>query len=592
MRLHSSLLCVCLVCMMFASVSGRALDPTTEPLIHVSDMTYAGACRLPADGLDNQPTSAFSYSDGAIAIRPDTGSLLVTGHDFAQRVAEVSACTPSLATSVGVLPRLTVVQPLTDVLQGHLSDIAPGATDKIGSLAVFTTGQLLVNAYTYYGAPQAHSLFATGMTWTAPNPTGPVGLTNQMGDGRWTSGYVGLVPVEWQALLGGKGFAGQCCLPTIASTSFGPSLSICPDLTTAVSSGGEACTTVLGYPQSHPTLGLDTASGTLFNGATQMGGAVFVPGTRSVLFFQRMGTGPYCYGDGTGDPALAGTTAPDGSTYCYDPAGSAKGTHSYPYVKIALAYDANDLIAVKQGLKQPWEPVPYATWTLTEPFQSQTKQIGGVSFDAATSRVFLTGLYEDVATPVIRVWTIGTVSSGGGTGGQQTLTASITTKVLTCTPVIASKVYDGTTSSTIASYMTTGVISGDSATCSSGTAVFANPNVGVGRQVSVTGIQVTGSDAGNYTWNTTATVLADITAKPVTVSGLTAQNKVYDGTTTTTCSGGVLSGILPADAANVTLASVTCSFADKNVGANKPVTPSALSLTGSAAGNYMLSGGI
>jgi hypothetical protein len=40
----------------------------------------------------------------------------------------------------------------------------------------------------------------------------------------------------------------------------------------------------------------------------------------------------------------------------------------------------------------------------------------------------------------------------------------------------------------------------------------------------VTGISVTGTDAANYTFNTTAATTADITARALTV-GATGQNK-------------------------------------------------------------------
>ena len=47
------------------------------------------------------------------------------------------------------------------------------------------------------------------------------------------------------------------------------------------------------------------------------------------------------------------------------------------------------------------------------------------------------------------------------------------------------------------------------------------------------GSRISGADAGNYTFNTTATTTADITAAALTVTA-TGVNKVYDGTTTAT----------------------------------------------------------
>ena len=51
--------------------------------------------------------------------------------------------------------------------------------------------------------------------------------------------------------------------------------------------------------------------------------------------------------------------------------------------------------------------------------------------------------------------------------------------------------------------------------------------------MTVAGLTIGGADAGNYTL-TQPTTTANITAKALTVSGVTASNKVYDGTTTAT----------------------------------------------------------
>jgi hypothetical protein len=78
----------------------------------------------------------------------------------------------------------------------------------------------------------------------------------------------------------------------------------------------------------------------------------------------------------------------------------------------------------------------------------------------------------------------------------------------------------------------------------------------------------------------------------VTVAGITAASKVYDGTTTATIntSGATLNGVLSADKGDVTLmtSGVTGSFADPSVGTNKLVTISGVTLSGIEAGNYAL----
>ena len=77
-----------------------------------------------------------------------------------------------------------------------------------------------------------------------------------------------------------------------------------------------------------------------------------------------------------------------------------------------------------------------------------------------------------------------------------------------------------------------------------------------------------------------------ITPAPLTVTGETAANKVYDGTTTATLSGGVLSGVFAGDAANLTLTEAGL-FVSKNAGTGIAVTVADI-LGGTAAGNYTL----
>src|SRR5207244_9850795 len=96
-----------------------------------------------------------------------------------------------------------------------------------------------------------------------------------------------------------------------------------------------------------------------------------------------------------------------------------------------------------------------------------------------------------------------------------------------------------------------------------------------------TGISISGPDAANYAFNTTASTTADITARALTVSAA-GINKVYDGTTdaTVTLSDDRVAGDDVADA------STTASFADKNVATAKTVSVTGISISGPDAANY------
>src|SRR5439155_21944927 len=110
-------------------------------------------------------------------------------------------------------------------------------------------------------------------------------------------------------------------------------------------------------------------------------------------------------------------------------------------------------------------------------------------------------------------------------------TADITARALTVSAAGINKVYDGTTDASVT--LSDNRVPGDVLTDASTAASFADKNVGTAKAVSVTGISISGPDAANYTFNTTASTSADITARALTVSAA-GISKVYDVTTDAT----------------------------------------------------------
>lgn len=98
--------------------------------------------------------------------------------------------------------------------------------------------------------------------------------------------------------------------------------------------------------------------------------------------------------------------------------------------------------------------------------------------------------------------------------------------------------------------------------------------------------------AGNYQLELNSpSVKFTITPKNVTITGLKAENKTYDGTTDATVTGTpVLEGLVSGDENFVTIDSsgVTAEFEDKNAGTGKKVVSGGYSLGGIGAGNYSL----
>ncbi len=161
-------------------------------------------------------------------------------------------------------------------------------------------------------------------------------------------------------------------------------------------------------------------------------------------------------------------------------------------------------------------------------------------------------------------------------------TADIAARALNLSGAAGNKVYDGTTGATV--ILGDDRIAGDRVNVLA-SASFADKNVGSGKAVTLRGVELAGQDAGNYFIVLPTGLLASITPASLTLGGLNAGNKVYDGTTSATVSA-TANGVLGQDVVSVVGGSG--SFADKNAGAGKLVTASGFRLAGADAGNYTL----
>ncbi len=184
--------------------------------------------------------------------------------------------------------------------------------------------------------------------------------------------------------------------------------------------------------------------------------------------------------------------------------------------------------------------------------------------------------------------------------GAFTSTADITPKAISLTGVLAaSRPYDGSTLAAVSGGSLLGLVSGEDLLFNLGTASFDDANAGPGKTVTGSASLVNGSNglASNYSLSAPSfTAVADITRRLLTVLGVLASDKVYDGNTTASVSGGVLSGLVSGQSLVLNLG--TASFADANAGTDKTVTGSATLATGSnglasngLASNYSLAGG-
>jgi hypothetical protein len=384
-------------------------DPTdlvvqaqTSPQVRQADLIYEGAFRLPSAQSAEQ---SFAYGAMGMAHNPARNSLYLTGHVWYQLTAEVSVPAVVNSNKLSDLATATLLQPWTDVTEGRLAG---------GKLyGQFVYGGQLFGAV--YSTSNAASHFKSGLNLSV---SGDVQGLFRVGtlDQRFVAGYMASIPTEWQAVLGGPALTGGCCNPgQNGAISLGPAVSVF-DPANVGGAQPVPATPLLYYTPTHPTLGAwnnTTVINPAYNMMTEVVGAVFPSGTRSLLFFGRTGVGVPCYGNGTDDPAMHGQPWPQGgagAVYCYDPneVNGGFGPHAYPYEYHAWAYDAGELQAVKSGQKNPWDVRPYAMWTFQLPFEDSHRHIQGVAFDTATRRIFLSQLGgEPGGIPVIHVFKVG-----------------------------------------------------------------------------------------------------------------------------------------------------------------------------------------
>ena len=229
--------------------------------------------------------------------------------------------------------------------------------------------------------------------------------------------------------------------------------------------------------------------------------------------------------------------------------------------------------------------------------------VGVETADAAAVSLVATdvlGEFADAAVGTNKPVAIGGLTLTGSEATNYTLTqpsttAAITGAALTVTGIVGyDKAYDGTTEAKVGTMAATlaGVTAGSGVSLDAAnvTATFATATVGTNKTVQVAGLVLSGPNAANYTL-TQPTATATISPAVASVSGVTVDNKPYDGTLTASASytGLQLTGILTGETVTPVTTGASASFADKAVANGKAVTLTGITLTGTQAANYTLS---
>ncbi|NBS15189.1 MAG: hypothetical protein EBT57_10400, partial [Verrucomicrobia bacterium] len=174
------------------------------------------------------------------------------------------------------------------------------------------------------------------------------------------------------------------------------------------------------------------------------------------------------------------------------------------------------------------------------------------------------------------------------------VTGTITPKTLTVTGFsVTTRDYDQTTNAPVTGVGSlVGTIGGDTVNLSGTPAgAYSSAAAGTSKAVTLSGLSLTGADAGNYKLDLTG-LTGDVDPKAVTIATLDADDKVFDGTADATVSNDSLAGVLAGDNVALSTAGATIAFVDEHAGTGKTVTATGLSLTGSESANYILTGAV
>ena len=363
-------------------------NPLTLPLADLSAVRAAGSWTFDwPDGAGGD----LSYGGTAVGVSEDGRFLYIACNVATARKGIAKLAIPAIGA------RATVAAPCLGPNQAEIEKIVPGwgaGTATIGGI-LEQGGRVVVAGYGSYDANNQ----AIASHWSGPDLnqlSGPFGaaLTNAgpSGTSARASGlvkdYMGPIPVEWRALLGGPAFSTAGYTSIISRGSYGAAFSVFDPA--QVTANGFAMTMLLGCPHSVAAcVTYDTPTSNSYNGSELSGGAFIVPGTRTLVAIEREASGPTCYGYATRNQALHGTRDASGVTLCYSLSDSPteKGPKGYPYRLVAKLYDLAELVAVKQGTKKPWDIRQYATVDL--PGSSAGEFITSGAFNPVTGDYYL-----------------------------------------------------------------------------------------------------------------------------------------------------------------------------------------------------------
>jgi len=352
----------------------QSSDPTTQPRLQVGDITYLGFFNVPRPG-QGSAANSFDYGGMGLALGADGASLYYGGHVYNQSLGRVSI--PSGFGGTATLIQAPVSIP---------GDVGTGTTELAGALV--WNNRLIVTKripYDNFGSGSTHAVGNLNISGFSSFYR----MAN-LNSAQFANGYMGVIPPEWRPRLGGPAFAGNGVMSINSLCTNGPSFFVFnPDDVGVVTSIPSV--PLMYYPLSNPLANPNAANDLFSRSDRYNAGIVFPSGTRSVLFIHRHGYGNPTY-------------------KLDDGCGGISGEGGAPYRRQVTAFDANDLLAVKNGTKQPYQVQPYAFWTLPGPSES-CAPFGGyangsycLAYDQATRRIY--AVLDPGEQPRVHVWQV------------------------------------------------------------------------------------------------------------------------------------------------------------------------------------------
>ena len=218
------------------------------------------------------------------------------------------------------------------------------------------------------------------------------------------------------------------------------------------------------------------------------------------------------------------------------------------------------------------------------------------NLDAGNLVVTPTGTYNSKVVGTGKTITVTYALSGSAAGNYSAPTNNTDgTGVITALQLTAanpasltlSKPYDGTTTAAVTKGALSGVVAGDIGNVTlNAVANYTTAVAGTNKTINVV-YSLTGSESANYIAPVTYQVLTGIITSSIVLTASTPAltlSRSYNGLTSAVVTPGTLSGVLPEDVANVSLAAVA-NYSTAAAGTGKLITV-VYSISGSASGNY------